>query len=253
MEKESNLSNEEKECVHHNRLVIDLLSKNVSMVIWSFILTNKRISRDAHHNWHVLEGMYTNQSDDEESDDEDEDESLEECNSSANCTSPLVIPFKRQENICSTTTVQENSVVPGFKTGGTGFGREENEEASSSEKSSPHSHSKVSTSSCSSSLSTYISSSDIMKGIKKGGGLKEKFDFELDKMTKKDKKNVLELIKRVRKQGDEISRQQAFQDSFKKELDKLKESNASLTSKCEELKGGYACATNSLSCAVNLK
>jgi len=24
---ESNLSNEEKECVHHNRLVIDLLSK----------------------------------------------------------------------------------------------------------------------------------------------------------------------------------------------------------------------------------
>ena len=36
-------------------------------------------------------------------------------------------------------------------------------------------------------------------------------------------------------------------------MDKLKESNASLTSKCEELKGGYACATNSLSCAANLK
>ena len=95
--------------------------------------------------------------------------------------------------------------------------------------------------------------SDIIRGIKKGGELKEKFDFELDKMTKKDKKNVLELIKRVRKQGDEISRQQAFQDSFKKELDKLKESNASLTSKCEELKGGYACDTNSLSCAASLK
>ena len=94
--------------------------------------------------------------------------------------------------------------------------------------------------------------SDIIRGIKKGGGLK-KFDFKLDKMIKKDKKNLLELIKRVRRQGDEISRKQTFQDSFKKELDKLKESNASLTSKCEELKGGYACATNSLSCAVNLK
>jgi len=123
---ESNLSNEEKECVHHNRLVIDLLSKNMSKVIWSFIHMNQS----------------TNQSDDEESDDEDEDKSLEECNSSTNCTSPLVIPFKRQENICSTATVQENSVVPGFKTGGTGFGREQNEEASSSEKSSPHSHNK---------------------------------------------------------------------------------------------------------------
>ena len=142
---ESNLSNEEKECVHHNRMVIDLLFKNMSKLIWSFILKKQRISRDAHHIWHVLEGMCTNQSDDEESDDEDEDESLEECNSSANCTSPLVIPFKRQENICSTATVQENSVVQEFKPGGTGFGREQNEEASSSEKSSPYSHSKVST------------------------------------------------------------------------------------------------------------
>ena len=113
-------------------------------------------------------------------------------------------------------------MVPGFKTGGTGFGREQNEEASSSEKSSPHSHSKVSTSSCSSSLSTYISSSDIMKGIKKGGGLKEKFDFELDKMTKKDKKNVLELIKRVRKQGDEISRQQHFKTHSRKNWTNLR-------------------------------
>ena len=41
---ESNLSNKEKECVHHNRLIIDLLSKKVSKVIWSFILTNHRIS-----------------------------------------------------------------------------------------------------------------------------------------------------------------------------------------------------------------
>ena len=98
--------------MHHNGLVTDLLSKNVSKVIWNFILTNQRISRDAHHIWRVLEGMCTNQSDDEESDDEDEVESLEECNSSANCTYPLVIPFKRQENICSTGTVQENSVVP---------------------------------------------------------------------------------------------------------------------------------------------
>jgi hypothetical protein len=34
---------------------------------------------------------------------------------------------------------------------------------------------------------------------KKKENEKEKFDFELDKMTKKDKKNVLELIERVRR------------------------------------------------------
>jgi len=144
--------------------------------------------------------MCTNQSDDEESDDEDEDESLEECNSSANCTSPLVIPFKRQENICSTATVQENSVVPGFKTGGTGFGREQNEEASSSEKSSPHSHNKK-----------YLHP-----------GLKEKFDFELDKMTKKDKKNVLELIKRVRKQEMKSQGNKHFKTHSRKNWTNLK-------------------------------
>jgi hypothetical protein len=43
----------------------------------------------------------------------------------------------------------------------------------------------------------------VTKGRRKKGSAVEKFDFELDKMTKKDKKNVLELIKRVRRQEDE--------------------------------------------------
>ena len=114
---ESNLSNKEKECVHHNRLVIDLLSKNVSKVIWSFILTNQRISQDAHHIWHVLEGMCTNQSDDEDSDDEDqeeEDEPVEECSTSETCIlSPLTSSKEPLNNkITLTDSAQKNSVVP---------------------------------------------------------------------------------------------------------------------------------------------
>jgi hypothetical protein len=54
----------------------------------------------------------------------------------------------------------------------------------------------------------------VTKGRRKKGSEVEKFDFELDKMTKKDKKNVLELIKRVRRQEDELTRQQAYRDSF---------------------------------------
>jgi hypothetical protein len=49
---------------------------------------------------------------------------------------------------------------------------------------------------------------------RKKGSEVEQFNFELDKMTKKDKKNVLELIKRVRRQEDELTRQQAYRDSF---------------------------------------
>ena len=77
------------------------------------------------------------------------------------------------------------------------------------------------------------------RGKKKKGSEIEKFDFELDKMTKKDKKNVLELIKRVRKQSDELTRQQSSHESFKKELEKLKEE--------------YACVTNTFSCVTSLK
>ena len=77
------------------------------------------------------------------------------------------------------------------------------------------------------------------RGKKKKGSEIEKFDFELDKMTKKDKKNVLALIKRVRKQSDELTRQQSSHESFKKELEKLKEE--------------YVCVTNTLSCVTSLK
>jgi hypothetical protein len=39
----------------------------------------------------------------------------------------------------------------------------------------------------------------VTKGRRKKGSEIEQFNFELDKMTKKNKKNVLELIKRVRR------------------------------------------------------
>jgi hypothetical protein len=39
----------------------------------------------------------------------------------------------------------------------------------------------------------------VTKGRRKKGSEVEQFDFELDKMTKRDKKNVLELIRRVRR------------------------------------------------------
>jgi DNA repair exonuclease SbcCD ATPase subunit len=94
----------------------------------------------------------------------------------------------------------------------------------------------------------------VARGKRKEGSEVEKFDFELDKMTKKDKRNVLELIKRVRRQEDELTRQQAYRDSFKEELKKLKESSASLSSKCkEDITKAYACASNSLSCATSLE
>jgi hypothetical protein len=88
--------------------------------------------------------------------------------------------------------------------------------------------------------------SQVTKGKKKNGSKIEQFDFELDKMTKKDRKNVLELIKSVRSQEDELTRQQAYCDSFEEELKKLKESSASLSSKCkEDITKAYACATKS--------
>jgi hypothetical protein len=52
----------------------------------------------------------------------------------------------------------------------------------------------------------------VTKGKRKKGSEVEQSDFELNKMTKKDKKNVLELIKRVRRQEDELTRQQAYRD-----------------------------------------
>jgi predicted Fe-S protein YdhL (DUF1289 family) len=62
----------------------------------------------------------------------------------------------------------------------------------------------------------------VTEGKRKKGSEVEQFDFELHKMTKKEKKNVLELIKRVRRQEDELTRQQDYRDSFEEELKKLK-------------------------------
>jgi hypothetical protein len=74
----------------------------------------------------------------------------------------------------------------------------------------------------------------VTKGRRKKGSEVQQFDFDLDKMTKRDKKNMLELIKRVRRQEDELTRQQAYRDSFEEELKKLKESNVVLSRKCKE-------------------
>jgi phage shock protein A len=94
----------------------------------------------------------------------------------------------------------------------------------------------------------------VTKGRRKKGSEVEQFNFELDKTTKKDKKNVPELIKRVRRQEDEVTRQQAYRDSFEEELKKLKESNDVLSRKCkEDITKAYACATNSLYCAASLE
>jgi hypothetical protein len=91
----------------------------------------------------------------------------------------------------------------------------------------------------------------VTKGKRKKGSEVEQFDFELDKMTKKDKRNVLDLIKRVRRQEDELTRQQAYRDSFEEKLKKLKESNDILSRKCkEDITKACACATNSILCSI---
>jgi hypothetical protein len=46
----------------------------------------------------------------------------------------------------------------------------------------------------------------VTRGKRKKGSEVDQFVLELDKMTKKDKRNVLELIKRVRRQEDELTR-----------------------------------------------
>ncbi|RLM74679.1 hypothetical protein C2845_PM15G03440 [Panicum miliaceum] len=135
--------------------------------------------------------------------------------------------------------LQENSVVPVSKTGGTGSDSGDADDHSSIESKTSHQPSEVSTAPRHSFLNTNNVKCPMTKGKKKKGSEIEKFDFELEKMTKKDKKNVLELIKRVRQQSDELTRQQTYRESFKKELEKLKE--------------GYACVTNILSCVTSSK
>jgi hypothetical protein len=226
---------------------------NVSKVIQEFIFKNEDICDDAHHIWVALKDMYASADDD---DDEDEEESLEECSTSTSCIPPLKTSSTKQksDNIATAASNQANSVAPSSELGGTGFGSDQHQLASSNFRAASHNSIKVSTAPSTSLLCTNNSKSQVTKGRRKKGSEVEQFNFELDKMTKKDKKNVLELIKRVRRQEDELTRQQAYRDSFEEKLKKLKESNDVLSRKCkEDITKAYACATNSLSCAASLE
>jgi hypothetical protein len=197
----------------------------VSKVIQEFIFNNEDICGDAHHILVALKDMYTSADDDDDDDDDDEeeeDESLEECSTSTSCISPLETSSRDEKNDNNMTTAsnQENSVAPVLELGGTGFGSDQHHSTSLSVQSTPHQPNEVISASSQSSSSTNDSLCHIANINKKKENEKEKFDFELDKMTKKDKKNVLELIERVRRQGDELRRQQAYRDSFEEELKK---------------------------------
>jgi hypothetical protein len=246
----SNLSKEEKESVLHNCSITNLMYNNVSKVIREFIFNNEDICNDAHHIWVALKDMYTS------ADDEDEEESLEECSTSTSCIPPLKTSSTKQksDNIVTTTSDQANSVALSSELGGTGFGSDQHQLASSNFRAASHKPIEVSTAPSTSLLCTNNSKSQVTKGRRKKGSEVEQFDFKLDKMTKKDKKNVLELIKRVRRQEDELTRQQAYRDSFEEKMKKLKESNDVLSRQCKEnITKAYACATNSLSCAASLE
>jgi hypothetical protein len=113
----------------------------------------------------------------------------------------------KSDNIATAASDQANSVAPSSELGGTGFGNDQHQLASSNFRSASHNSIEVSTAPSTSLLCTNNSKSQVTKGRRKKGSEVEQFNFELDKMTKKDKKNVLELIKRVRRQEDELARQ----------------------------------------------
>jgi hypothetical protein len=181
----------------------------------------------------ALKGMYSSAND--ENEEEEEDESLEECTTSTSCISPLETSSRDEKNDNNMTTAsnQANSVAPVFELGGTGFCSDQHHTTSLSIQSTPDQPNEVISASSQSPSSTNDSSCHIANLNKKKEN-KEKFNFDLDKMTNKDKKNVLELIKRVRRQEDGLTRQQAYRDSFEEELKKHKESNDVLSRKCKE-------------------
>jgi hypothetical protein len=200
----------------------------------------------------ALKGMYSSTND--ENEEEEEDESLEECTTSTSCISPLETSYRDEKNDNTTASNQANSVAPVPELGGTGFCSDQHHTTSLSVQSTPQQPNEVISASSQSPSSTNDSMCHIANLNKKKENKKEKFNFDLDKMTNKDKKNVLELIKRVRRQEDELTRQQAYRDSFEEELKKLKKSNDVLSRKCkEDITEAYACATNSLSCAASLE
>jgi hypothetical protein len=187
---------------------------NVSKVIREFIFNNEDICDDAYHIWVALKDMYTSADDDD--DEDEEEESLEECSTSTSCISPPKTSSTKQksDNIATAASDQANSVAPSSKLSGTGFGSDKHQLASSNFRETSLNPIEVSTTPSTSSLCTNDSKSQVTKGRRKKGSEVDQFNFELDKMTKKDKKNVLQLIKRVRRQEDELTRQQAYRDSF---------------------------------------
>jgi hypothetical protein len=198
-EDSSNLSKEEWECVLHNSPITNLMYNNVSKVIQEFIFNNEDICEDAHHIWVALKDMYTSVDDD--NDEDEEEESLEECSTSTSCIPPLKTSSTKQksDNVVTTASDQANSIAPSAELDGTRFGSDRHQLASSIFRAASHKPIKVSTAPSTSLLCTNNSKSQVTKGRRKKGSEVEQFDFELDKMTKKNKKNVLGLIKRVRR------------------------------------------------------
>jgi hypothetical protein len=151
----------------------------------------------------ALKDSYT--SVDDEDDEEEEDESPEECSTSTSCIPPLETSSRdqKEDNIMTTASNQANSVAPSSEPGGIGFNSDQHQVGSSS---SSHQPSEVFTAPSTSLLCTNNSKSQVTRGKRKKGSEVDQFVLELDKMTKKDKRNVLELIKRVRRQEDELTR-----------------------------------------------
>jgi hypothetical protein len=195
----SNLSKEEKKNVLHNYSITNLMYNNVSKVIQEFIFNNEDICDYAHQIWVALKDMYTSAYDDD--DEDEEEESLEECSTSTSCIPPPKTSSTKQKsnNTATTASDQANSVAPSSELGGTGFGSNQHQLASSNFRVASHKPIDVSTAPSTSLLCTNNSKSQVTKGRRKKGSEVEQFDFELDKMTKRDKKNVLELIRRVRR------------------------------------------------------
>jgi hypothetical protein len=192
------LSKEEKESVLHNYSIINLMYNNVSKVIQELIFNHEDMCDDAHFIWVALKGMYSNANDENE---EEEDESLKECSTSTSCVSPLETSSrdKKNNNNMTTASNQANLVAPVSELGGTGFGSDQHHTTSLIIQSTPHQPKEVISASSQSPSRTNDSLCHIANINKKKENEKKKFDFDLDKMTKKDKKNVLELIKRVRR------------------------------------------------------
>jgi hypothetical protein len=123
----------------------------VSKVIQEFIFNNEDICDDAHHIWVALKDMYTSADDD---DDEEEEKSLEECSTSTSCIPPLKTSSMKQksDNIATTASDQANSVAPRSELGGTGFGSDQHQFASSNFKATSHKPIEVSAASSTSLL-----------------------------------------------------------------------------------------------------